>query len=78
MSNGPWSAEEKALFIQLRTDGLSMRQIAARLHRSETSLTRMVERLDVPRRPSQFQPAAHPKHAKRAGKTTLPPLKSLQ
>jgi hypothetical protein len=73
---GPWSAEEEELFAQLRADGWSRKQISARMHRSETSLSRKMERMDLPRKAGRFQPSAQPK-AKKAGKTTLPPLPSI-
>lgn len=74
--DGPWSDEETELFAQLRADGWSRKQISAKLHRSEASLSRKMERMDLPRQSARFQPSGKPK-AKKAGKTTLPPLPSL-
>jgi hypothetical protein len=77
----PWSDDEVELFLQLRADGLSNKQIAARLGRSESALSRKLKRLaEAPRRTGHFQPAAKgPRYVrKRAGKVTLPPLPSTQ
>lgn len=78
MNTGPWTEDEVALFVQLRTDGLSMQQISARLNRSQASLQRKLRKLELPHRTGHFRPVANPKQIKRAGKQTLPPLPSTR
>jgi IS30 family transposase len=80
MTPRPWTDDEVKLFLQLRKEGFRTKQIAAQLNRSTSALDRKLRRMsdDVPRRSGHFQPAAKPKHVKRAGKTTLPPLQSTQ
>ena len=77
----PWSDAERDQLRRLAENGLSQGQIAQMMGRTKASVHRQFAILgltpnapSVPKRPS---PTTHPKHAIRAGRTTLPPLPSL-
>lgn len=80
----PWPDASIALLRALWSapEYQSIRAIAAKLHRSKSSVTRKVHRLGLPARPNPIKRSATGPHrrvvpAHRRGVSTLPPLASL-
>lgn len=84
-ANEPWPKLEVQELIRLRDEGHGPAEIARRLQRTENSVNSKVRQLHLP--PMAVRPVPpkpnQPKRERveppeRAGKTTLPPLPSLQ
>ena len=76
----PWTTDEIAKLMELRSQGLGSTAIAKALGRTESSVSAKVKSLGLPTRPyrGRFM-ATQPKHepVPRYGVVSLPPLPSL-
>lgn len=84
VSNAPWPDADVEKLIAWRAEGIGNTEIAARLRRTEASVSAKVRKLKLPpltnyRTPPVRQRVRAPEsQAPRAGKSTLPPLASLR
>jgi hypothetical protein len=84
-SNAPWPTDDVDRLRAWRHDGISNLEIGKRLGRSKFAVKAKIRALRLPRLkgftprpPQQQQLRKKPAQSQRAGKTTLPPLASLQ
>ena len=77
----PWTDAERLLLRRLRRQGVTLEAIAAALKRTRGSVQRQIVYLGLPKVEQRHAQHAEPEPTaapQRAGRTTLPPLPSLQ
>jgi hypothetical protein len=78
----PWTDEERAMLRRLRQNGLGATRIGVMMGRSKSSVEKQLRYLALNQTAPRPQAPKRPSHDAgggiRAGRTTLPPLPSLQ
>lgn len=81
VSNAPWPKDEVEKLRAWRSAGIGNSEVARRLDRTVASVTAKVRSLKLPPLDTKpvppVRPRVHPPAVQRAGKQTLPPLRSL-
>jgi hypothetical protein len=79
--NAPWPKDEVEKLRAWRSAGIGNSEVGKRLNRTVASVTAKVRSLKLPpldTKPTPpVRPRVHPPEVPRAGRTTLPPLRSL-
>jgi hypothetical protein len=74
----PWTDEERALLRRLRANGVGATRIGVMMGRSKHSVDKQLRYLALNTPQAPKRPSHDAGGGIRAGKTTLPPLPSLQ